>query len=88
MKVEEKSPGVGQDPVGGWFSVGLPDSHSMKVKLNNCRAKGTQTFIITYKGKESEKEYIYILHIYIFSYIKEYIYTHCACVGIYILLCI
>ena len=34
--------------------------------------EGTQSFIITYKG--------------IFSYIKEYVYTHCACMGIYILL--
>ena len=72
MKVKEKSPGVGQDHVGWWFIGGLPDSHSMRVKLCNCRAQGTQSFIITYKG--------------IFSYIKEYEYTHCACVGIYILL--
>ena len=34
----------------------------MRVKLTNCRAQGTQSFIITHKG--------------IFSYIKEYIYIY------------
>ena len=60
--------------------LGLTDTHTTIYKIDNQQdllystGNSTQYFAITYKGKESDKEYIYILfHICIFRFFYIYI---------------